>query len=130
MERIITIQGFSLLAYVGVPEKERAAPQKLCFDLRFAACSQPKELHDDLASTVDYAAISQRLTELVQMRPRRLIETLADEIATLLLEEFHLRWIEVTVRKFIFPNTDFVAVTVQRKQSEKNKIFSSSLPSL
>jgi dihydroneopterin aldolase len=96
-----------------VPEKERENTQKLCFDLRFAALLQPEILNEDLLLTVDYAAVSQRLEELVQIRPRRLIETLADEIASSLLEEFNLRWIEVTVRKFILPNTEYVSVTVR-----------------
>ena len=117
MKRIITIQGLSLLAHVGVPDEELAQPQQLCFDLQFAAVSQPQELHDDLALTVDYAGVSQRVVSIVQEHPRRLIETLADEITAILLEEFQLRWIEVTIRKFILPNTEYVAVTVRRKRN-------------
>ena len=114
MERIIEIKGLSLLAYVGVPEEERTLPQQLCFDLRFAALSQPEELQEELSLTVDYQAISLRVEEIVQERPRRLIETLADEITAALLGEFSLRWIELTVRKFILPNTEYVAVTRSR----------------
>ncbi|MCX6958250.1 MAG: dihydroneopterin aldolase [Verrucomicrobiae bacterium] len=116
MERIITIQGLSVLSYVGVPSEEREQAQRLSFDLRFAALLQPATLNDDIVATVDYAAVSQRLVELVQMRSRRLIETLADEIAEALLAEFSLRWVEVTVRKFILPNTEHVAVTVCREK--------------
>ena len=114
MERIIEIKGLSLLAHVGVPEEERAQSQRLCFDLRFAALSQPEMLHEELSLTIDYQAVSLRLEAIVQERPRRLIETLADEITAALLEEFSLRWIELTIRKFILPNTDYVAVTVRR----------------
>lgn len=116
MERIIKIKGLSIPAFIGVPDDERAQAQQLSFDLKFAASAQPKTLNDDLALTVDYAVLSQRLAELVQIRPRRLIETLADEIATTLLNEFLLRWIEVTVRKFILPNTEHVAVTVRKEK--------------
>ena len=116
MERIITIHGLSVLACVGVPDEERAEPQRLCFDLRFAALLQPETLNDDIIATVDYAVVSQRLVELVQMRARKLIETLADEIAAVLLAEFSLRWIELTLRKFILPNTEHVAVTVRREK--------------
>lgn len=116
MERIIEIKGLSVPAFIGVPVEERMQLQQLCFDLRFAACSQPENLKEDLSETVDYAAVSQKLTELAKMRPRRLIETLADEIAAHLLRDFSLRWIELTVRKFILPNADYVAVTVCRKK--------------
>ena len=124
MERIITINGLSLMACVGVPDEELAAPQRLCFDLRFAALFQPAELNDDLSATVDYSKVSQRVEEIAHARARRLIETLADEIAAKLLEEFQLRWMEITLRKFILPNTEFVAVTVRRERT----IYSPSLP--
>jgi len=115
-ERIITIQGLTLLAHIGVSEKERETSQRLSFDLRFASYLQLEKLKEDLLLTVNYAAVSQRLEQIVQERPRKLIETLADEITTLLLAEFSLRWIELTVRKFILPNADFVAVTIRREQ--------------
>ena len=116
MERIIEIKGLSVMAFVGVPSEEREQAQRLCFDLRFAGLLQPETLNDDIDATVDYAAVSQRLVELVQIRPRRLIETLGDEIAAALLDEFSLRWIELAVRKFILPNTEHVAVTVRREK--------------
>ncbi len=115
MERIIEIKGIRAPVFIGVPAEERAQLQELCFDLRFAACHQPESLNEDLTATVDYAMVRQKLIELVQMRPRSLIETLADEITAAFLLEFSLRWIEVTVRKFILPNTDYVAVTVRRE---------------
>jgi len=116
MERIIQIQGLSLLAQVGVPDEELRNPQKLCFDIRFAALLQPETLEDDLSNTIDYQAISLRSEEIAQERPRRLVETLADEITTILLVEFQLRWIELTIRKFILPNTEYVAVTVRKER--------------
>jgi len=116
MERVIEIKGLSVPALIGVPAEEREQAQRLCFDLRLVALLQPETLNDDIVATVDYAAVSQRLAELVQMRPRKLIETLADEIAATLLAEFSLRWIELTIRKFILPNADYVAVTVRREK--------------
>lgn len=116
MERIITIQGLSVLACVGVPSEEREEAQRLCFDLQFTALLQPETLNDDIVATVDYAEVSQRLEEIVQERPRRLIETLADEITEILLAEFSLCWIELTIRKFILPNAEHVAVTVRREK--------------
>lgn len=121
MERIIEIKGLSVPAFIGVPAEERAQIQQLSFDLRFVASAQPETLRDDLAMTIDYAVVSERVAELVQMRPRRLIETMADEIAGTLLSEFFLRWIEVTVRKFILPNTEHVAVTVRREITKSAK---------
>ncbi len=115
MERIIEIKGLELMVNIGVPEEERAHKQKLLIDVRFVALEQLKDLRDELSATVDYVTISQRLEEIAHKYPRSLIETLADDMTTALLKEFKLAWVELTIRKFILPNTEYVAVTVKQK---------------
>ena len=114
-ERIIAIKGLAVSAHVGVPVEERALSQRLLLDIRFAALDQPSDLGDEINRTVDYHAVSLRVAEMVGELPRKLIETLADEVATDLLKEFSLRWIEVTVRKFILPNAEWISVFVRRE---------------
>jgi dihydroneopterin aldolase len=55
------------------------------------------------------------VAEVIADHPRKLIETLADEIAEELLSAFSLRWIEITIQKFILPQTEWVAVTIRRE---------------
>ena len=117
-ERIISIRGLEVRARVGVPDEERAAPQRLLIDLKFTALAQPEKLNDDIALTVDYNTVSLRVAEMAGDHPVKLIETLADEIAETLLSEFGLRWIEITIRKFILPQTEWVAVSVRRLKTE------------
>lgn len=116
-ERVIGIQGLEVMARVGVPDAERAEPQRLLLDLRFAAMNQPEVLHDDLSLTVDYHAVSLRVSEIVEERSRKLIETLADELSERLLAEYSLRWIELTIRKFILPQTEWVSVSIRRESN-------------
>lgn len=116
-ERIITIRGLEVQASVGVPDEERATPQRLLIDLRFAALNQPEQLNDDIALTVDYHSVSLRVTEMAGDHRVKLIETLADEIAGRLLGDFGLRWIEITIRKFILPQTEWVAVSTRRESN-------------
>lgn len=106
------------MARVGVPEEERAVAQRLLLDLRFAARNQPGDLGDDLAETIDYFSLSRRVILLVEERPRKLIETLADELLDRMMTDFHLCWMEVTVRKFILSDAEHVSVTVMRKAGE------------
>ena len=115
MKRIIEIRGLEVFANVGVPKEERLVPQRLLIDLRFAADLQPLALNDDLELTVDYASVSLRVAAIAEERPRRLIETLAEELAALVLVEFSLAWIEVTIRKFILPKTEWVSVSIRRE---------------
>jgi FolB domain-containing protein len=118
-ERIIEIKGLEVMACVGVPDEERSTPQRLLLDLHFAARDQPDDLAEDITRTVDYHAVSLRVALLAAERPRKLIETLADEITGTLLSEFRLRWIEITVRKFILPRTEWVSVTIRREADEE-----------
>jgi len=114
-ERIIAIKGLEVSAHVGVPEEERSRPQRLLLDLSFAAIDQPSDLSDEISRTVDYHAVSLRVAEVVGERPRKLIETLADQLAAALLAEFSLRWIEITIRKFILPNAEWVSISIRRE---------------
>jgi FolB domain-containing protein len=117
--RTISIRGLEVSARVGVPEEERSFPQKLLIDLEFSPSEMSEELFDDIKRTVDYYSVAARIEELVSQRPRRLIETLADEISLTLLKEFPLSWIHVTVRKFILPNAEWVSVSVRREPDSK-----------
>jgi len=118
-ERIISIRGLEVMSRVGVPEEERSLAQRLLIDLRFAALVQSESLQDDIASTIDYHAVSLRVLEISTERPRKLIETLADELGEVLLREFSLRWIDVNIRKFILPNTEWVEVSIRREAASR-----------
>jgi FolB domain-containing protein len=112
-QRVIAIRGLEVMCRIGVSEEERAAPQRLLLDLRFSARDQPDDLGDDLGATVDYFALSRRVATAAAEHPLRLIETLADGLARLMLSEYPLRWAEVTVRKFILADAEEVSVTVR-----------------
>ena len=74
-----------------------------------------RELGDAIENAVDYASVTEFVKNLSAVRPRRLIETLADEIAGALLSHFPLRAVSVELRKFILPDTAFVAARVHRQ---------------
>ena len=73
---------------------------------------------DDISRTVDYAEVALRIAALVGERPRRLIETLAVEIARMILNDFSARSTTVEIRKFILPTTDHVAVRFRLKSED------------
>jgi len=71
-------------------------------------------LGDDIGNTINYAAVCAAVRQEAEAKPRRLIETLAGEIAELLLGRFPVTAVEVEVRKFIVPGTEYVAVSIRR----------------
>ena len=114
---IIHIEALELSAYVGVPEEERALPQRLTVYLTLVPRRDFRALGDEIANAVDYFRVAKAAQTIARMRPRRLIETLAEEIASGLLAGFPLQAVEVEVRKFILPDTAFVAVRIRRESA-------------
>ena len=76
-----------------------------------------RALEDRIENTVDYFALTEFVKAFSLARPRRLIETLAEEIATELLARFALSAVEIELRKFILPDTQFVAVRIRRERA-------------
>ena len=111
---VIIIKGLRIDVAVGVTDAERDNPQRLEVDAVITPLEGFAAVADEIDRTVDYQAAAQRIAELARSRPRRLIETLANELAEMLVSEFQARRAEVEVRKFVVPNTDYVAVRCLR----------------
>lgn len=114
----IIIQDLAVLFRVGVPDEERARPQKLLISVELGCDFSRAAAADDLKHTIDYHAVCKRLLGLGEGREWELIETLAVEIAQLMLEEFGARTASVEVKKFILAEPRYVAVRVERVQGE------------
>ena len=112
----VHIERLEVFARIGVPEEERATPQRLTFNLTFWPIRQAQALNDEIENAVDYAAVSVETAKFVQARRDKLVETLADALARHLLERFQIRNITVELRKYILPETDFISVTVTREK--------------
>jgi dihydroneopterin aldolase len=112
----IVIRGLEVLAHIGAAEEERAQTQRLTISLRIVPVRGFAGVRDELAETVDYAAVFEAVKEEVRRTHRRLIETLAEELAAVVLRGFAVRAVEVEIRKYIFPETEYVAVSLRREQ--------------
>ena len=112
---LICIRELELQVRVGVPEDERAKPQRLVLSLTIWPMSSFEEMRDRLERTVDYAAVARAVEKFTAGRADQLIETLAEKIAVYLLEAFPLRRVRIELRKFVLPNAGFVAVICERE---------------
>jgi dihydroneopterin aldolase len=113
----ISIHGLSVTARVGVPEEERSAAQRLKLNLILWPARGLAGLRDSVENTVDYDEAARLVRKVAADGERKLIETLADDVARALLGRFSLRRVSVEVVKFILPDTDWVAVRIQREGS-------------
>ena len=115
----IRIEELELFARVGVPEAERAEPQRLTVSLALQPRNNFRDLGDELARTVNYAAVCDELRSFVSGREDKLIETLGDAMAAHLLERFPIGRVELELRKFVLPETKYVAVRVAREAAPR-----------
>ncbi len=116
-EEWIEIRELELLARIGVPDEERAQPQRLTMSIWLWPLVPFGELHDDIAEAVDYAAVCAAVKELVSRREDRLIETLANAVADLLLKLYPIKRVQIELRKFILSDTRHVAVVLLRARA-------------
>jgi dihydroneopterin aldolase len=113
----IHLVGLIVTARVGVPDEELAEPQTLRLNVTLVPQTAFEDLGDDITATADYDAAARRIAAVAAERPRRLIETLAADLVAMLLAEFPLIAAEVEIRKFILPQTDYVAVRCRRERA-------------
>ena len=116
-EPCIHVRQLELRARIGVPEEERAAPQRLTFNLTFWPVNSIEDLNDEIDRAVNYAAVCAETKKFVEQRSDKLIETLANGLADHLLGTFAIRRITVELRKYVLPQVEFVSITVTRERS-------------
>ncbi|MBL9173731.1 MAG: dihydroneopterin aldolase [Verrucomicrobiales bacterium] len=110
----IIISDLEVHYHIGVPDEERAKPQRLLISLELDHDFSRAAAADDLTHTLNYDAICQRLKNFGDGRSWKLIETLAVHIAEAIRLEFKPARIRVIIKKFIIPGTQFVAVRIER----------------
>ena len=113
----ITICDLEVFYHVGVPDEERVHPQRLLVTVEMTHDFSAAALTDDLATTIDYYSVVQRLLRFGEGRSWKLIEKLATEMAEMILTEFKSRIVCVQVKKFIIPQARYIAVSVTRNLS-------------
>lgn len=110
----IEIRRLKLITHVGVPDEERMAAQTVLATLRMTPSQGFDGLADEISRTIDYHQIALEIEALALDRPRKLIETLATDIAGHLLRNHPLARVAVTIEKHILPQTECVAVHIER----------------
>ncbi|MBI3851037.1 MAG: dihydroneopterin aldolase [Verrucomicrobia bacterium] len=108
----ITISELEIFSRVGVPDAERAQPQRLLVTVEMGHDFSAAATRDDLWSTIDYHAVANRLLHFGEGRSWKLIETLATAMAEMILKEFKPQTVSVELKKFVIPKARYVSVIV------------------
>ncbi|MDB6173750.1 MAG: dihydroneopterin aldolase [Chthoniobacteraceae bacterium] len=113
---LIHIEALELSARIGVPEEERAVPQRLTINLTLQPSADFRALSDTIEKTVNYFEVARAVQAIARERPRCLLETLGEDISAALLKGFALQAVEIELRKYILPDTAHVAVRLRREK--------------
>jgi dihydroneopterin aldolase len=96
---VIELRGLRVRGRHGVYDVERAEGQDFLIDVTLELDLAPAAATDDVADTVHYGELAERLVAVVAGEPVNLIETLADRLAAVCLEDARVGAATVTVHK-------------------------------
>lgn len=104
---------------VGIWDWERKIRQTVSIDLEMAADIRRAAASDNIDETLDYKRVAKRVQQFVAESSFQLVETLADRIAEVILQEFHVPWVEVRVNKpGAIRGARDVGVKIRRERNE------------
>ncbi|TXH25253.1 MAG: dihydroneopterin aldolase [Elusimicrobia bacterium] len=110
----INVIGIELWLKLGCTPAERAFPQRVELDVRLEGDWAAAGRWDDLARSVDYAAVTAGLRRLLEKKPRRLLETVAEDAARWVLKRTPARAVGIKARKRALPGIRFAEVEIYR----------------
>ncbi|MEX2130616.1 MAG: dihydroneopterin aldolase [Pseudohongiellaceae bacterium] len=111
----IYIQDLAIETLIGVHAHERTTPQVLRLSLELAADTRAAAVSDDISQTLDYHAIARRITEYAADTECFLLEALAEQLAMLVMAEFDVSWLRLTLGKpAAIPLAREAGVTIER----------------
>ena len=110
----IHIEQLDVFTRIGVPEEERAKPQRLTVSISLWPYQQTSDLADHIERTVNYSAVAEATKNFVRDQSVSLIETLAERLASHLLKSFPIRKVTIELRKFALQDAKYVSVTITR----------------
>ena len=96
---IVYIRDLRIDTIIGIYDWERQVKQTISLDLEMATDIRRAAASDDIQFALNYKEVSKYLISYVENRNALLVETLAEEIAQLVREEFNVPWVHLRVSK-------------------------------
>jgi 7,8-dihydroneopterin aldolase/epimerase/oxygenase len=114
----IVIRDLRVEALIGIHRRERHVLQTVSVDLDIGVPGPAVFASDKVADTIDYEQVALRIRALAASGHFRLVETFADRIAALLIDDFGAPWVKVSAAKVgVLANAKVVGVSIERRKS-------------
>jgi len=95
----VFVRGLEVECIIGFIDWERRIKQKVVLDLELPVDCARAAASDDVIDTLDYMSVASRVREFVGQSQFMLVETMAHRLALLLLEEFGMEWVRLSINK-------------------------------
>ena len=95
----VFIEALEIECVIGIYDWERKIKQPIVLDIEMGFDNRKPAATDDIADTLDYKAVSKRLIQFVSESDFGLVETLAEQCATIILNEFNVNWLRLKLAK-------------------------------
>jgi len=96
---IVFIEGLEIEALIGIYDWERRIRQRLVFDIEMAFDNRVPAATDAIEDTLNYKAVSTRVVEVVSASSYGLVESLAEQVAQVILDEFAVQRVQLKLSK-------------------------------
>jgi dihydroneopterin aldolase len=111
----VYVHGLAVDTVIGIFDWEREIRQKVVLDVEMAVDISPSAATEDIDRTVSYKDVSDRLTQFIEQSEFLLVETMAEEIAGLILAEFAVPFVRIKLGKpDAIANARDVGVMIER----------------
>ena len=119
MTDTIFLRGLAVECIIGFIDWERRVKQTVVIDLELPVDCTNASIRDEVDDTLDYKKVAKRVIAFVEASEFKLVETLAHRLAMLILEEFGVAWIRLSINKpgAIRGSRD-VGVSIERKRAD------------
>ena len=96
---IVYISDLRIETIIGIYEWEREIRQIINIDLKMATDNRKAAATESIEDALNYKAVAKRLIQFVEESEFQLVETLAERIAEIILEEFAVDWLRLKLGK-------------------------------
>ena len=115
----IFLHGLTAECIIGFIDWERRVRQTVVLDIELPVDCRRAAQSDEVADTLDYKKVAKRVQAFVEASEFKLVETLAHRLALLILTEFGLEWVRISLNKpGAIRNSRDVGVVIERTRAD------------
>lgn len=96
---IVFIRDLKIETVIGIYDWERKIKQQISLDVDMATDIKKAASSDNIEDTLNYKAVAKRLINFVETSEFELVEALAEQICNIILNEFDVPWVRLTLNK-------------------------------